>query len=72
MRGTYPESRNVFGAPDIAVIMEALYDLPSGDRVRIIDTATVGQSLARILQLYREGPTEPPRPRTAGCARVNH
>ncbi|MGY4771759.1 hypothetical protein ACXC9Q_33060 [Kribbella sp. CWNU-51] len=39
--------------------MEALYDLPSGDRVRVIDTATVGQSLARILQLYREGATEP-------------
>ena len=39
--------------------MEALYDLPSGDRVRVIDRATVGQSLARILQLYREGATEP-------------
>ncbi|WP_328521975.1 hypothetical protein [Kribbella sp. NBC_00359] len=39
--------------------MEALYDLPSGDRVRVIDTTTVGQSLGRILQLYREGATEP-------------
>lgn len=50
--------------------MEALYDLPSGDRVRVIDTTTVGQSLGRILQLYREGATEPvffgDRPRPEG------
>ncbi len=39
--------------------MEALYDLPNGDRVRVIDTATVGQSLGRVLQLFREGATEP-------------
>jgi hypothetical protein len=39
--------------------MEASYDLPNGDRVRVIDTSTVGQALGRILQLFREGATEP-------------
>ncbi|MFG1907841.1 hypothetical protein [Kribbella sp. NPDC048928] len=39
--------------------MEALYDLPNGDRVRVIDTATVGQSLGRVLELFRSGPAEP-------------
>ena len=39
--------------------MEALYDLPSGDRVRVIDTTTAGQSLGRVLQIFREGGTEP-------------
>jgi hypothetical protein len=39
--------------------MEASYDLPSGDRIRVIDTTTVGQSLGRILELYRSGATEP-------------
>jgi hypothetical protein len=39
--------------------MEALYDLPNGDRVRVIDTATVGQSLGGVLQHFREGGTEP-------------
>jgi hypothetical protein len=39
--------------------MEASYDLPNGDRVRVIDTTTVGQSLRRILELYRGGATEP-------------
>jgi hypothetical protein len=39
--------------------MESLYDLPSGDRVRVIDTTTVGQNLGRALQLFREGGTEP-------------
>ena len=39
--------------------MEAQFDLPSGDRIRVIDTATVGQSLGRILELYRNGATEP-------------
>jgi hypothetical protein len=56
-RGTHPESRNVFGVPDIEVIMEAVFDLPSGDRVRGstpplrdrhhhcgIDTTTAGQA----------------------------
>ncbi|MEU4197361.1 hypothetical protein AB0E69_36070 [Kribbella sp. NPDC026611] len=39
--------------------MEALFDLPSGDRIRVVDTATAGQSLSRILQLHRAGNTEP-------------
>jgi hypothetical protein len=39
--------------------MESLYDLPSGDQVRVIDTTTAGRSLSRVLQLYREGATEP-------------
>ncbi|MEV5962710.1 hypothetical protein AB0L70_13155 [Kribbella sp. NPDC051952] len=39
--------------------MEASYDLPNGDRVRVIDTSTVGQALGRILQLFRSGETEP-------------
>lgn len=39
--------------------MEALYDLPNGDRVRVIDTATVGQSLDRVLELFRSGTDEP-------------
>jgi hypothetical protein len=39
--------------------MEALYNLPSGDQVRVIDTATAGRSLGRALQLFREGGTEP-------------
>ena len=39
--------------------MEASYDLPNGDRIRVIDTTTVGQSLGRILQLFRSGETEP-------------
>ena len=39
--------------------MEALYDLPNGDRVRVIDTATVGASLGGVLRHFREGGTEP-------------
>ncbi|MFD7158639.1 hypothetical protein ACFV9C_28845 [Kribbella sp. NPDC059898] len=39
--------------------MEALYDLPNGDRVRVIDTTTVGQSLGRVLELFRSGHAEP-------------
>jgi hypothetical protein len=39
--------------------MESLYDLPSGDQVRVIDTTTAGRSLSRVLQLFREGATEP-------------
>jgi len=39
--------------------MEASYDLPNGDQVRVIDTTTVGRSLGRILQLFRSGETEP-------------
>ncbi|WP_410791893.1 hypothetical protein [Kribbella sp. C-35] len=39
--------------------MEALYDLPNGDRVRVIDTPTVGQSLGRVLELFRSGNTAP-------------
>jgi len=39
--------------------MESVYNLPNGDRLRVIDTATVGQSLGRILELYRNGATEP-------------
>lgn len=39
--------------------MEAMYDLPSGDRVRVIDTGTAAQYLGRVLQLFREGSTEP-------------
>lgn len=39
--------------------MEALYDLPNGDRVRVIDTTTVGQSLGRVLELFRSGDAEP-------------
>lgn len=49
----------MFGHLDTEVIMEASYDLPNGDRVRVIDTTTVGQSLGRILELYRTGATEP-------------
>jgi hypothetical protein len=39
--------------------MEALYNLPSGDQVRVIDTATAGRNLGRALQLFREGGSEP-------------
>jgi hypothetical protein len=39
--------------------MEALFNLPNGDQVRVIDTTTVGQSLSRILQLFADGATEP-------------
>ncbi|TCC33538.1 hypothetical protein [Kribbella sindirgiensis] len=39
--------------------MEALYDLPNGDRVRVIDTPTVAQALGRVLELFRSGNTEP-------------
>jgi hypothetical protein len=39
--------------------MEALFNLPSGDQVRVIDTATAGRNLGRALQLFREGATEP-------------
>jgi hypothetical protein len=39
--------------------MEALYDLPNGDRVRVIDTTTVGQGLARVLQHVRSGSADP-------------
>jgi len=39
--------------------MEASYDLPNGDRVRVIDTTTVGQRLGRVLELFRSGETEP-------------
>jgi hypothetical protein len=50
--------------------MEALYDLPSGDRVVVVDTATAAQNLGRMLQRFREGSTEPlfygDRPRPEG------
>ncbi|MFF0340481.1 hypothetical protein [Kribbella sp. NPDC004875] len=39
--------------------MEAQFKLPNGDTLHVIDTATVGQSLSRILQLFRTGETEP-------------
>jgi hypothetical protein len=39
--------------------MEALYDLPNGDQVRVIDTATVGQALGRVLEHFRTGDQEP-------------
>jgi len=39
--------------------MEALFNLPSGDQIRVIDTATAGRYLGRALQLFREGGTEP-------------
>jgi hypothetical protein len=39
--------------------MESLYDLPSGDQVRVIDTTTAGRSLGLVLQVFREGGTEP-------------
>jgi hypothetical protein len=39
--------------------MEALYDLPNGDRVRVIDTTTVSQGLHRVLEIFRSGDTEP-------------
>ncbi len=39
--------------------MEALYDLPNGDRVRVVDTATAAQYLGAVLQRFREGSTEP-------------
>ncbi|GAA3088839.1 hypothetical protein JOF29_007998 [Kribbella aluminosa] len=39
--------------------MEALYDLPNGDRVRVIDTTTAAQSLGRVLELFRSGDADP-------------
>lgn len=39
--------------------MEAQFKLPNGDTLHVIDAATVGQSLGRILQLFRSGETEP-------------
>jgi hypothetical protein len=39
--------------------METVYNLPNGDSVRVIDTATAGQSLGRAVQLWREGANEP-------------
>ena len=39
--------------------MDAQYDLPNGDKIWVIDTETVGQSLARILELFASGSTEP-------------
>jgi hypothetical protein len=39
--------------------MEYLYDLPSGDQARVMDTATAARHLRAALQLFREGGTEP-------------
>jgi hypothetical protein len=39
--------------------METLYDLPSGDWVRVIDTATAATHLGAMLESFRNGGTEP-------------
>lgn len=39
--------------------MEAQFDLPSGDKGVVIDTATAARYLGRALQLWRDGGTEP-------------
>ncbi len=39
--------------------MESHYEAPNGDRLLVHDTATVAQTLPRIVQLYRDGATEP-------------
>jgi hypothetical protein len=39
--------------------MEAPYDLPSGGRVRVVDTATAGQNLGVVLQRFRDGEAQP-------------
>ena len=39
--------------------MESQYELPNGDKLWVIDTATAAQYLGRALQIWREGGTEP-------------
>lgn len=39
--------------------MEIVYDLPSGDQVRVVDTPTAARYLSRMLELFREGGSEP-------------